>query len=317
MRQVLLVYELARAFDGQTYAQVVNHHWQRLRELTADEAIAARIGAQFDPLKDPQSELYVTSQSIGEGTMRAFDFFNAANPHSQYSSHAHAGSHMLKLSYPRDLGLSRFDAEFRLSLIAHVIRWFSEGLEVHAVKGVKFRASRPANHRELNRVLGCPVEFDQSVDAVIVDPDIMHARVWGSDRIRLKFGRLVGAAIAETKGSGARLCERVALAVQSGLERGDGGIKWLASQFRMSPRTLQRRLADEGSHYSHIVDQARMLLCLQLMGTPGLKMADIAKRLGYSSESNFKHAFHRWFGDSPNLYRLMSGRGKSITKRAS
>ncbi|EPX54931.1 Transcriptional regulator, AraC family [Cystobacter fuscus DSM 2262] len=72
----------------------------------------------------------------------------------------------------------------------------------------------------------------------------------------------------------------------------------LAARLRMSPRTLQRRLRDEGTSLEAEREafrrqQARVLL---EAGTP---IAEVAWRLGYSAPSAFHHAFRRWTGQSP------------------
>lgn len=316
IRQVLLGYERARALNGQLYAHVINHYWQRLRELTGEEAIAVHVAAQFNPLEHPQYELYLTSRTLDEAMTRAFQFFNSLNPHSQWASYKQPGGVKLTLSYARDLGLLHFDAEWRLSLISHAIQWFSQEFAGEGDPTVSFRAHRPAYDQELVRALGCPAQFDQPVDAVIVDAKVMETPIWGSESVRLKFTQLVSAAIEETKRANARLSEHVMRAIRSGLERADCGIKSVAPRLGMSPRTLQRKLAEEGTHYARILDQTRMDLCMQIMAAPDMNIANIAERLCYSNGSNFDHAFQRWFGTTPGLFRLMAG-GRNSKPRSS
>ena len=317
LRQVLLVYERVRALSGRLYAQVINQYWQRLQLLTGDGAIAIHIAAQFNPLVFPLSVMDFTSRTLGEAMPRAFEYFNSANPHTRYSSNAQSDRIYLKVAYPRDLGLLHFDAEWRLGIISHAIQWFSQESCKDGVRTVCFRAPRPAHDRELARTLGCPVQFDQPVDAVVVDAKVMETPIWGSESVRLKFTQLVSEAIEETRLATARLSERVALAIRSGLERGNSGIKTVAPQLRMSPRTLQRKLAEEGTHYARILDQTRMNLCIQLlMDSTNFNNGNLAKRLGYSSGSNFDHAFQRWFGTTSGQFRLMGGGASSSARRS-
>ena len=315
--QVLLGYERAQVLNGRLYAHVINHYWQRLRELTGEEAIAVHVAAKFNPLEHSQYELYLTSRTLDEAMTRAFQYFNSRNPHSKWASYRQPGCVKLKLSYPRDLGLLHFDAEWRLSLVSRAIQWFSKEFAGGADPTVAFHARRPAYDRELLRMLDCPVLFDQPIDAVIVDAKVMETPIWGSESIRLKFTQLVSEAIEETRLATARLSERVALAIRSGLERGNSGIKTVAPQLRMSPRTLQRKLAEEGTHYARILDQTRMNLCIQLlMDSTNFNNGNLAKRLGYSSGSNFDHAFQRWFGTTSGQFRLMGGGASSSARRS-
>jgi AraC-like DNA-binding protein len=72
-----------------------------------------------------------------------------------------------------------------------------------------------------------------------------------------------------------------------------------------SQRTLQRKLADEGTSFSEVVDQWRFTTAVQLLSDPGMRVKDISERLFYSNVPNFERAFRRWTNTSPNRYRDM------------
>ncbi len=72
-----------------------------------------------------------------------------------------------------------------------------------------------------------------------------------------------------------------------------------------SVRTFQRRLKDQNSNFSDIVDKARVFQASYLLKESNLKLIDIALSLGYSDASNFTRAFQRWTGVSPKEYRRL------------
>ena len=74
-----------------------------------------------------------------------------------------------------------------------------------------------------------------------------------------------------------------------------------------STRTFQRRLKDQNSNFSDIVDKARVFQASSLLKENNLKLIDIALSLGYSDASNFTRAFRRWMGVSPKEYRRLFG----------
>lgn len=85
-----------------------------------------------------------------------------------------------------------------------------------------------------------------------------------------------------------------------------------------SPRTLKRRLREEGSGFRELVNQQRAQLAAELVGGSDRPLAEIAERLGYASPSCFSQAFRRWHGRSPSAYRqdaraAQSERTASIT----
>jgi AraC-like DNA-binding protein len=71
----------------------------------------------------------------------------------------------------------------------------------------------------------------------------------------------------------------------------------------LSPRTLRRRLAEEGSTWRKVVDQARLEACERMLREPDLTLEEIAARLRYSDQAHLTRAFRRWTGECPSAYR--------------
>ncbi len=76
-----------------------------------------------------------------------------------------------------------------------------------------------------------------------------------------------------------------------------------AEMSQMSVRTLQRRLAQEGFTYSHLVEQVRCAEAVRWLQDPNLKLVNIAAELGYTDAAHFTRAFKRWTGISPREFR--------------
>jgi AraC-like DNA-binding protein len=75
----------------------------------------------------------------------------------------------------------------------------------------------------------------------------------------------------------------------------------------MSPRTLQRRLAEMDTTFEDIVDCWRHQTAVTLLAEPGQRIGSIAAQLGYSDPAHFIRAFHRWEGRAPSDYRARHG----------
>jgi len=68
-------------------------------------------------------------------------------------------------------------------------------------------------------------------------------------------------------------------------------------------RTLQRRLASEGSSYSSLTTEVRMERATALLAGEDIELRELALMLGYSTHSNFTRAFHEWAGLTPTEFR--------------
>lgn len=76
-----------------------------------------------------------------------------------------------------------------------------------------------------------------------------------------------------------------------------------ARHFDLSERTLQRRLAEQGTSLNDIRDTIRREMSLTLLKESELSIAEICYRLGYSAPSAFSRSVTRWFGASPRAVR--------------
>lgn len=82
----------------------------------------------------------------------------------------------------------------------------------------------------------------------------------------------------------------------------------VASQLAMAPRSLHRRLTEEGTSFRNLVDAERKQLAGQLLENTEMKQEEMAFQLGYGDPTAFARAFRRWFGQSPSEYRKASRR---------
>jgi AraC-like DNA-binding protein len=77
----------------------------------------------------------------------------------------------------------------------------------------------------------------------------------------------------------------------------------VAAELDMHPRTLRRQLADEGTSFRALLNEARSTLAVDLLCNVGLTVEEVSKRLSYTDTSTFCHAFKRWHGVPPSAYR--------------
>ncbi|MAX98129.1 MAG: hypothetical protein CMI08_02825 [Oceanospirillaceae bacterium] len=67
----------------------------------------------------------------------------------------------------------------------------------------------------------------------------------------------------------------------------------VADELVLSPRTLRRRLAGEGTSYKELLDQWRQDMACQYLTTTRLSVQQISHLLGYNDPANFGRAFRR------------------------
>ena len=80
-------------------------------------------------------------------------------------------------------------------------------------------------------------------------------------------------------------------------------LKQISHALHMSPRTLHRHLKKQNSSYHQILDEVRAMLVKQYIILYRQNIQQVAFNLGYSDVANFRRAFKRWYGCSPQAMR--------------
>lgn len=104
--------------------------------------------------------------------------------------------------------------------------------------------------------------------------------------------------------------ERVRRCLASELQHGEPALERVAERLHMSPRTLQRRLQQEGHTLNEVLCSLRADLAVRYLSEQRESISEIAFLLGFSEVSTFHRAFKRWTGVTPAAYRRS---GKSST----
>jgi AraC-like DNA-binding protein len=163
---------------------------------------------------------------------------------------------------------------------------------------VRFQHARPRNTRELERFFGCKLKFDQRDNAVELARDLLALPLTTAEPGLASY--LEAAAEARLSQLPApSLIDEVRAAIGDELRDGDVDIERIARRVGVTPRSLQRRLRDDGTSYRELVDAIRHKRALDLMQR-GLSMGDIAEHLGFSEARAFRRAFRRWTGLVPS-----------------
>lgn|GEM_PF-750455 len=79
----------------------------------------------------------------------------------------------------------------------------------------------------------------------------------------------------------------------------------IADAFNITPRTLQRRLAEEGATYRKISEDLKQKICDLLIRHDRYSILDISHILGYSEPAAFIHSFKKWHGVPPGKRQVI------------
>ena len=80
----------------------------------------------------------------------------------------------------------------------------------------------------------------------------------------------------------------------------------VASTLAMSPRSLRRKLEQEGTSFRVLLEEERCQTAIQILSGSDMKLDELAIHLGYTDTASFTRAFRRWKSMSPGEFRKNS-----------
>lgn len=174
------------------------------------------------------------------------------------------------------------------------------GGAVHPVE-IQISGRAPPNPRAFERLAGVPVRFNESQTCALLrlhDLAAPNPSAAPAERRRL-LAEMAGRLGLDRQPVSARL--RHALRPALGL--GETTLEEAARGLGLSTRTLDRRLAAEGTSFLRERDAVRFVMAEELLALTDLRVEGIAAALSYANHSAFARSFHRWSGVSPSAWR--------------
>lgn len=170
-------------------------------------------------------------------------------------------------------------------------------LEVH------FTHAAPTNRAEYERFFGCPILLAQEWNEIVLVRDALDAVLPLADPDLQTAFEQHGAEMLARLPSAETIGSKVRRLTIAALRDGDVGMDVIAKKLHMSVATLRRRLKEEGTTHSQILDELRFELAKRYLRRPDLAVSEIAYSLGFSHVNAFHKAFKRWTGSAPVEYR--------------
>lgn len=162
------------------------------------------------------------------------------------------------------------------------------------------------NLSELRRVFGLAPQFGVDTNRIALQTRILMRDLPQYDPVLSKIIESNAEALLAAKPPHAdSICGRVRQLLASDLAADPevATLRGVAKRLRFSPRSLQRRLALEGTRFDQELDELRRELAQRYLNNPRISIAETAYLLGYSEPSAFHRAHKRWTGMTPSQSR--------------
>lgn len=221
---------------------------------------------------------------------------------------------LLEKSFDVGEGLAMFEARDRLilgPLLQPVIDfWFAFTVRVSkevtqnsfVPEHIELTYPTPAHVLAYENLLGCPVSFGSNRNRICFSPDTLGISLPRGDTLSFQIcDDLCATMLKEMKTANgpARKVRDLILRAPSDFP----SLSEVANQLYTTPRTLRRKLADQGTSYQQILNDVRKSLAIKFLRETQLSMEEIAERVGFSDSRNFRQAFKKWTDTTPSSHR--------------
>ncbi len=189
-----------------------------------------------------------------------------------------------------------------LAGILTFVSWLAhERMPVREI-GLPYAAPDAAVQAAHAQVFGAPVVYGVPAaygrfDAALLDRAVPNADASMFKVLQRHADELLAARLRET--AEPRIVADVRREVAAQLANDRARLDDVADALALSPRTLQRKLADAGTNFQAVHDTARQALAEELLRDTRLNLTDVAYMLGYREQSSFNRACRDWFGNTP------------------
>jgi AraC-like DNA-binding protein len=288
--------------------------WDAIAELSGDPAIGLRIGAESSSAElDIASLSALHSENFGEALRKLARYKRLICP-EEIRVELHGSEAAVSFRWLLAEGAAPSlltDAMFASTLAlgrrgagnADAIR----PLRIELTRRTGKRAGDSNNNATQRSLLaqhfGCEIRFDAPADLLVLRvaslavPFVTH----NEDLLAVLLPELDGelAALAKTQS----FAKVVDAALARSMQGQRPSVQTLAREMGMSPRTLQRRLTQDGTSYQQQLDGVRRRVARQLLRGTDLALGEIAYFLGFEEINSFWRAFNQWEGTTPSQWR--------------
>jgi len=153
---------------------------------------------------------------------------------------------------------------------------------------------------DYRRYFGCPPHFNEPIAGfTMYAADLQRPLSHDTLAHQLALNYLTTTMGRHTRG----VADTLRSVIRQLLPTGNLTAELAARQFGLHPKTLQRRLAGEGTTFAHLVDQTRRDMAHRLLLDTDLSLHQICRQLGYAEQSVLTRSCRRWFNTTPTAYR--------------
>ncbi|WP_136418688.1 MULTISPECIES: AraC family transcriptional regulator [Oxalobacteraceae] len=321
-RQVGLEESECMTDDALTLSDKLSHLWDLVVQVSGDPLLGLKV-ASPQPLDRSglMGHIMRASPDVKTAIENLVRYTPLVSPTVHSTIEALDGRTRVSLQLPggqRRVPQQHYD--FVWCLVLRTLQSATTSEDVRPVL-VTYAFPAPENEQAYAEAYGCEVRFGGTVNSMEFDDADLTATIPTAFPMAADWALRMLAELAQSQRNWTlRMLAKLEQAPQPNnsfstkvqalladmLPDGEPQREQVAKQLMMSERTLQRRLAEEGTNFTKLVDDTRREMAQQYLSKGEVSLKKLSFQLGFSDPSAFCRACKRWFGRSPK--QLQGGR---------
>lgn len=296
--------QLKQASHPTITAKQFNDLWLNVCQMSGDPFFGLHMGESLQlAALGIVGQIIQYSKTVGEALALAAQSVGLIT--DLFSMHVARTNKTITISFkPNEPMQQEFPFAFRqmadLSMVFAIHELDGLVFEKLVPKRIKMPLPKTVSSNEYERVLRC-APSNSATTYSMEFPD----RYWDAPIITANYElqQLLLKKIAEPDSTHASreagIKKRIQDYVSSNAYLGIPTLEAVSANFNTTPRTLQRKLKEEGITYQELTDAVKKSLALQYVKSGDYPLKEISYLLGYNELSAFTRAFKRWTGFPP------------------
>jgi len=266
-----------------------------VKNLALSIALETPIGAY--PLLD---YLICSSESVGEGFRQLARYVGLVNPSVRLVFREEEDPIRVLVEGSTD----PFTVELTVSL--SVLRLSRESGDQLQLARICFR-HEPDDASAFESALHCELETQSSWSGLALTREAWHLPLRRRDPLLRKWLEHKAEQIMASQAGQAGVAMEVRCLLAAPANGSVTSVEAVARRLAMSPRTLQRRLSEEGTSFDSLREETRKQTAETFLADRRLSVSEVAFLLGFSEPGAFHRAFKRWHNTTPDAFRRQRG----------
>lgn len=276
--------------------------YQRAANLTGDEAFGLHVGERNNPKSYGMlGYVSINSRTVGEALNRLIRFQQIRTDAYKFSLEiVGTNAHLVYIYQTNDAApeARRHESEETLCSIIEFGRLMTGSDWIP--REVHFEHARPQNISEHQRIFRAPVLFGKPNTRLIFDWSFLKTTLVEAD---LTLECQAEELLAKSPPDKSVLTNRIRQLMRENFLGGELRMKTICRKSNFSPRTLHRKLREEGTSYGKLLEETQSEMSKFYLRQPEIAICEISCLLGFSQPSAFHRAFRRWNGLTPKAFR--------------